>query len=99
MIGYCLKNDEGKYLSMSGGTTDNWFEASKFDRSGIEARKMYLECGYTLFEFNITESETIKGLCGNYCDNKLTACIDNEGVSVICDKCNRKTILPRFNNR
>lgn len=71
MIGYCLKNDEGKYLSMSGGRTTNWFEASKFDWSGIESRKMYLECGYTLFEFNITESETAKGLCGSYTSLRL----------------------------
>lgn len=99
MIGYCLKNDDGEYLSISGGTTTNWFEASKFDKSGIKSRKMYLECGYKLFEFDIQESETVKSLCGDYCDSKLIASIDKECVSVFCDQCNKKANLARLNNR
>lgn len=93
MIGYCLKNDDGKYLSMSGDPTDNWFEASKFDELGIESRKMYLKCGYELFSFEVNEYKTPLKLCGEYCGNKYNAEIKQEGIFFGCEVCNKKQTL------
>lgn len=53
MIGYMFKDEEGKYLSMHGGVTDDWFEASKFDEEGIKSRSIYLKCGYKLISFKV----------------------------------------------
>lgn len=95
MIGYCMRNDEGEYLSMNGGSTASWFEASKFDRSGIESRKMYLECGYKVFKFDIQESEAAPNICGNYCSNTMKVNLDNEGIYMSCDYCGEKSYLSK----
>lgn len=88
MIGYVLKDEEGKYVSMLGGITDDWFKASKFNENGIESRKTYLKCGFKLHRFEVNEKgeEPVK-LCGEYCNAKYLVSIDKEGLSLSCERC------------
>ena len=57
IIAYTLVNDEGNFISMTGGETDDWFKASKFDEEGIESRKVYLKCGFKLKKFKVIEED------------------------------------------
>jgi len=88
-----MKNEEGEYLSMGGGSTDNWFEASKFDKEGIKSREMYLKCGYELYNFEVKEYKTPPKLCGEYCGNEYNLEMMQEGIFFGCNVCNKKQSL------
>ena len=55
MLIYALKNDKGEYISMSGGKTTNWLEASKFDESQMESRLKYTNPEFKLVTFEVKE--------------------------------------------
>lgn len=93
MIGYTMKNSKGEYLAMDGGSTTDWFKASKFDKSGIKSREMYLDCGYKLIKFEIKEHQHVLSLCGNYCDAELTVNISQEGLKSECSYCGEVVFL------
>lgn len=96
MIAYVLKNEEGNYLSMSGGSTNNWFEASKFDEHGIKSREMYLKCGYSLYSFEVQEELVSPKLCGEYCGNSYNVEVTKEGIVLGCSVCNKNKSIDSF---
>lgn len=52
---YALMNDENKFLSMSGGLTHDWFEASKFPVEQIERRLKFYGEDFFLMEYSVEE--------------------------------------------
>lgn len=54
---YTIRNEKGEYLSMSMDLTKNWFEASKFPESEVEQRKLYLNDGFKIVEFELVETQ------------------------------------------
>lgn len=52
---YALRNSNGDYISMSGDTTVNWFEASKFPKADVGRRKKYADEQFKLVEFDVAE--------------------------------------------
>lgn len=54
---YCLRNDKGEYISMSGTKTPNWLEASKFGYKDVERRVKYSDPGFKLVTFEVKEEK------------------------------------------
>lgn len=52
---YCLRNDKGQYISMSGLLTTDWLEASKFREESIERRMKYVNENFKLVKFEVKE--------------------------------------------
>lgn len=52
---YCLRNDKGQYISMSGLLTTNWLEASKFGKESIEKRLKFVNDDFKLAKFEVKE--------------------------------------------
>lgn len=55
---FALRNDEGYYVSMSGGQTKNWFEASKFPEEDVEKRMKYADEEFKLISFVVQETSS-----------------------------------------
>lgn len=55
MFVYALKNSNGQFLSMSGGLTKDWFQASKFPESEIEKRMKYVDGDFKLVTYTVEE--------------------------------------------
>lgn len=55
MIIHAMRNEKGEYVSMSGGKTTNWLEASKFDDSQLERRLTYTNPEFQLVSFEVIE--------------------------------------------
>lgn len=52
---YCLRNNNGEYISMSGDLTKDWLKASKFSDLEIERRLKYVDEKFKLVKFEVTE--------------------------------------------
>lgn len=60
MIICTLRNDKGEYVSMRGGKTTDWFQASKFPEEDAKQRLRYADEEFDLIRFDmweISESE------------------------------------------
>lgn len=55
MIVCTLRNGKGEYISMSGGKTTDWFQASKFPESDVQRRLEYINDEFKLIRFNLRE--------------------------------------------
>lgn len=52
---YCLRNEKGEYISMSGLLTKDWLQASKFGEESIESRLKYVNDDFKLVKFKVEE--------------------------------------------
>jgi len=67
-----LRNDKGEYVSMSGGKTTDWFQASKFPEEDAEKRLKYIDDEFKLVRFDIWEiSESEHKLNKEACEQIL----------------------------
>lgn len=55
MIICTLRNAEGEYVSMSGGKTTDWFQASKFPEENAKKRLRYTDEEFELVRFDMWE--------------------------------------------
>lgn len=55
MVIFTLRNEKGEYISMSGGLTTDWLQASKFGEQSIETRLKYTSEDFKLVKFKVEE--------------------------------------------